>query len=80
MTRWVMLLPLGVAALLSLPCLVIIRLRVLGTSRVSILHQSCHKHPHVIAVTFELSQLQLQRCKPAIAFQCQNYCIRIDAV
>ena len=47
------------AALLSLSCLVIVRLRVLGTIRVGILHQSYHKHPHVIAVTFEPSQLLL---------------------
>ena len=65
----VVLLPLGMSALLSLPCLVIVRLGLLGTIRVGIFHQSSHESPHIIAVAFELSQLQLQRCKPAIAFQ-----------
>ena len=69
MTRRVMLLPFGAAALLSLPCLVIVRLGVLGTIRVGILNQSYHKRSHVIAVTPKPSQLQLQRCEPAIAFQ-----------
>ena len=34
MTRRVVVLPLGVAAVLSLPCLIIVRLGILGTIRV----------------------------------------------
>ena len=49
----VILLPLGVAALPSLPRLFIIRLGVVGTIRVSILNKSYHERPHVIAVAFE---------------------------
>ena len=49
----VMLLPLGVAALLSLSRLFVIRLGVLGTIKVSILNQSRHQCSHVIAVAFE---------------------------
>ena len=78
--RRVMLLPLGVAALLSLPQFVIVRLGVLGTIRISILNQSSHKCSHVIAVTLEPSQVQLQRLKPAIALQRYDWRIGIDAV
>ena len=70
MTRRVVVLPLGVAALLSLPCLIIVRLGILGTIRVGIVHQCSHEGSHVITMTFEPSQLQLQGFKPAIAFQC----------
>ena len=57
MTRWVMLLPLGVVALLSLPCLIIARLGILGTIGVGILNQTYHKCSHVIAVVLEPSHL-----------------------
>ena len=57
--RQVMLLPLGVVALLSLPRFVIVRLGVLGTIRISLLNWSSHKCSHVIVVTLEPSQLQL---------------------
>ena len=67
MARRVMLLPFGAAALLSLSRLFIVRLGVLGTIRIGILKQTFHKCSHVIAVTLEPSQLQLQRLKPAIA-------------
>ena len=53
MARRVVLLPLGMSALLSLPCLVIVRLGVLGTIRVGILNQSRHQFPHVAAVALE---------------------------
>ena len=53
LVRRVMLLPLGVATLLSLSRLLIIRLGVLGTIRVSILNQSRHQLPHVTAVALE---------------------------
>ena len=55
LVRRVMLLPLSIAALPSLPWVFIIRLGVLGTIRVSILNQSRHECPHVIAVVFEPS-------------------------
>ena len=51
--RLVMLLSFSVAAPLPLPCFVILRLRVFGTIRVSILNQSRHECPHVNAVMFE---------------------------
>ena len=60
MTRRVVVLPLGVAALFSLPCLIIVRLGILGTIRVGILHQCSHKGAHIIAVVLEPSQLHLQ--------------------
>ena len=61
--RRVMLLPFGVAALLSLSWHVIIRLGVFGTIRINILNQSRHECPHVIVVAVELSQFLLQgRC------------------
>ena len=53
LTRRVMLRPLGVATLLSLSQLFIIRLGVFGTIRVGILNQSCHQLPHVTAVVLE---------------------------
>ena len=49
----VILLPLSVAAPLPLPRLIVIRLGVFGTIRVSIFNQSCHERPHVIAVAFK---------------------------
>ena len=49
----VILLPLCVAALPSLPRLFIIRLGVLGTIRISIFNESRHERPHVIVVAFE---------------------------
>src|SRR3954469_7272099 len=57
-TPWVVLLSLGVAVLLSLPCLFIIRHGILGTIRISILYQSGHESPHVGAMSFHSSQLQ----------------------
>ena len=68
MTHRVGVLPLGVAALLSLPCLLIIRLGILGTIRISIFHQTGHEGPHVGAMTLHPSQFQLQGPKPAVAF------------
>ena len=53
LVRRVMLLPLSIVALPSLPWIFIIRLKVHGTIRVSILNQSCHERPHVIAIMFE---------------------------
>ena len=66
MARQVMLLPFGAAALLSLSRLFVIRLGVLGTIRVSVLNQSCHKRPHVIAVTLKPSQFLLKEEETAI--------------
>ena len=80
MARQVMLLPFGAAALLSLPQLLVVRLGILGTIRIGILNQSCHECSHVIAVTLEPSQLQLQWLKLAIALQCYDCRISIDAV
>ena len=59
MARRIMLLPSSVVALISLSRFFIIRIGVLGTIRVSVLNQSRHKCPHVIAVMLEPSQLQL---------------------
>src|SRR3954466_10795190 len=44
---WVVHLTFGVAALLSLPCLFIIRHGILGTIRISMYCQSFHESPHV---------------------------------
>src|SRR3954469_3473222 len=76
---WVMLLTSGVAVLLSLPCLFIIRLGILGTIRISILYQSGHESPHVSAMALYLSKFQFQGSKPAIAFQGYNRSVSIDA-
>ena len=65
----IMLLSSGAAVLLSLSRLVIIRLGVLGTIRVSVLNQSHHQLSHVIAVALEPTQLPLKRRKPAILLQ-----------
>ena len=55
LVRRVMLRALAVAVLLSLPCLVIIRLGILGTIRISILYQSSHEGPHVSAMALHPS-------------------------
>ena len=59
MTRRVVVLPLGVAALISLPCLIIVRLGILGTIRVGLRHQCSHEGSRVITMTVEPSQFQL---------------------
>src|SRR4051812_25570547 len=76
----VILLTFGVAVLLSLPCLFIIRHGILGTIRVSILYQSSHESPHIGAVALHPSQFQLQGPKPTIAFQSYHSRVSIDAI
>ena len=61
-----MLRALAIAVLLSLPCLFIIKLGILGTIRVGVLDKSRHQHAHIITITLEPPQLLFQRQKTAI--------------
>lgn len=80
MASLVMLLSFCVNILLSLLQLLFVRLGILGIIIIGILNQSCHERSHVIVVTLEPSQFLLQRLKPAIALQCYDCRISIDAV
>ena len=68
----ILLLTFPIAVLLPFAGLLLIRPRVLSVVRVGVFDESRHELSHVIAVTFKLPKLLLERCKVTTLLQNQD--------